>query len=94
MSDFNDWLAIANVKAAYCRLLDTKDWQGWGQLFTEDVVVDVRGSGGTGRTKPLSTIQTVRWLASFSRSRAERRCFCCLAKSARSSGATESPISR
>ena len=48
MSDFNDWLAIANVKAAYCRLLDTKDWQGWGELFTEDAVLDVTGSGSLG----------------------------------------------
>ena len=46
MTDFSDWLAIANVKAAYCRLLDTKDWEGWGQLFTEDFHQDVSGSGG------------------------------------------------
>lgn len=46
MADFADWLAVANLKAAYCRLLDTKDWEGWGQLFTEDVVVDVTDSGG------------------------------------------------
>jgi len=45
-TDFSDWLAICNVKAAYCRLLDTKDWEGWKQLFTEDVVVDTTGSGG------------------------------------------------
>lgn len=44
--DFADWLAIANLKAAYCRLLDTKDWDGWGQLFTEDFHLDVTGSGG------------------------------------------------
>ena len=44
--DFADWLAIANLKAAYCRLLDTKDWEGWGQLFTEDFHLDVSGSGG------------------------------------------------
>ena len=43
---FEDWLAIANLKAAYCRLLDTKDWEGWGRLFTEDAVQDVTGSGG------------------------------------------------
>lgn len=47
MADFNDWLAIAAVKAAYCRLLDTKDWAGWAQLFTEDCEMDVRPSGGT-----------------------------------------------
>lgn len=46
MADFDNWLAIANLKAAYCRLLDTKDWEGWGNLFTEDVVVDVTDSGG------------------------------------------------
>lgn len=44
--DFADWLAIANLKAAYCRLLDTKDWEGWGQLFTEDFHQDVSPSGG------------------------------------------------
>ena len=43
---FADWLAIANLKAVYCRLLDTKDWEGWGQLFAEDAVQDVTGSGG------------------------------------------------
>ena len=45
--DFADWLAICNLKAAYCRLLDTKDWESWKQLFTEDCVVDTRPSGGT-----------------------------------------------
>lgn len=44
--DFADWLAICNLKAAYCRLLDTKDWEGWGQLFTEDFLQDVSPSGG------------------------------------------------
>jgi len=46
-ANFADWLAVAAVKAAYCRLLDTKDWDGWKALFTEDVVVDVTDSGGT-----------------------------------------------
>ena len=45
-ADWADWLAIANLKAAYCRLLDTKDWEGWGRLFSEDAVQDVTGSGG------------------------------------------------
>jgi ketosteroid isomerase-like protein len=44
--DFADWLAIANLKAAYCRLLDSKDWDGWKELFTEDFELDVTGSGG------------------------------------------------
>lgn len=44
--EFADWLAICNLKAAYCRLLDTKDWEGWKQLFTEDCVSDTTDSGG------------------------------------------------
>lgn len=45
--DFADWLAICNLKADYCRLLDTKDWDGWKALFIEDAVIDTRPSGGT-----------------------------------------------
>ncbi|WP_404480898.1 nuclear transport factor 2 family protein [Novosphingobium sp. BL-52-GroH] len=45
--DFADWLAICNLKAAYCRLLDTKDWEGWKALFTHDCVIDTSASGGT-----------------------------------------------
>nr|WP_129780573.1 nuclear transport factor 2 family protein [Peristeroidobacter soli] len=33
-------LAISKVKARYCRMLDTKDWAGFGALFTEDFVLD------------------------------------------------------
>ncbi|GAA0318827.1 nuclear transport factor 2 family protein [Sphingomonas oligophenolica] len=43
---FADWLAIANLKARYCRLLDTKDWAGWAGLFTADFILDATGSGG------------------------------------------------
>lgn len=43
---FADWLAIANLKARYCRLLDTKDWDGFVGLFTEDFLLDASGSGG------------------------------------------------
>ena len=63
MSDdtqFGEWLAICNVKAAYCRLLDSKDWEGWAQLFTEDVEVDVRGSGGTLETGRKEFVASVR----------------------------------
>ena len=60
MTEFNDWLAIAKVKAAYCRLLDTKDWDGWGQLFTEDAVLDVTGSGGTIEHGRLAIVASVR----------------------------------
>ena len=43
--EFADWLAICNVKADYCRLLDTKQWEAWSQVFTEDVIVDVPEAG-------------------------------------------------
>jgi hypothetical protein len=33
--------AIKETKARYCRLLDTKQWHDWGQVFTEDVEMDV-----------------------------------------------------
>lgn len=32
---------IKALKARYCRLMDTKDWQGWGLLFAADAVMDV-----------------------------------------------------
>jgi hypothetical protein len=44
---FSDWLAVANLKARYCRLLDSKDWEGWGALFADDAVVDTTASGGS-----------------------------------------------
>jgi hypothetical protein len=44
---FDDWLAICNLKAAYCRLLDTKQWEAWEQLFTPDCHFDTTGSGGS-----------------------------------------------
>lgn len=45
--DFADWLAICNVKADYCRLLDTKQWDAWAQLFTQDCGFDTTQSGGS-----------------------------------------------
>ena len=39
-------IAIGEVKARYCRLLDTKDWAGYSELFTEDFVLDTTGAGG------------------------------------------------
>lgn len=49
MSDLDtikDWLAICNAKARYCRTLDTKDWDGFRDIFTEDYELDVSDSGG------------------------------------------------
>jgi hypothetical protein len=43
---FSDWLAICNLKARYCRCLDTKDWAGYAAVFTKDLILDTSGSGG------------------------------------------------
>ena len=42
----DDIEAIKQLKARYCRLLDTKDWAGFRQVFADDVVLDSTGSGG------------------------------------------------
>lgn len=38
--------AIKEVKARYCRLLDTKQWEAWGECFTDNVVMDVTDDVG------------------------------------------------
>ncbi len=38
--------AVKDVKARYCRFLDTKDWEGFGNLFTDDAVLDVKEDTG------------------------------------------------
>lgn len=37
---------IKQLKARYCRLLDTKDWVGWRSIFTDDFLSDTAESGG------------------------------------------------
>ncbi len=37
---------IKRLKARYFRTMDTKDWSGMREVFTDDVVVDTTGSGG------------------------------------------------
>ncbi len=46
VASFADWLAICEVKARYCRTLDTKDWDSYADCFTEDLVLDTTPSGG------------------------------------------------
>ncbi|OBI70997.1 nuclear transport factor 2 family protein [Mycobacterium sp. E740] len=38
--------AIKQLKARYCRFLDTKDWAAWRALFADDFVSDTSPAGG------------------------------------------------
>jgi uncharacterized protein (TIGR02246 family) len=42
----DDIEAIKRLKARYFRTMDTKDWDGMRQVFTDDVVIDTTSSGG------------------------------------------------
>jgi hypothetical protein len=47
--------AIRQVKARYCRFLDTKDFESWRTVFTTDVVAKVDLAVSTGGTDPMTT---------------------------------------
>ncbi|WNG94778.1 nuclear transport factor 2 family protein [Mycobacterium sp. ITM-2016-00318] len=38
--------AIKQLKARYCRLLDSKDWDAWRKLFSDDFLSDTSQAGG------------------------------------------------
>jgi uncharacterized protein (TIGR02246 family) len=42
----DDLEAIRQLKARYFRTMDTKDWEGMRQVFTDDVVMDTSEAGG------------------------------------------------
>jgi uncharacterized protein (TIGR02246 family) len=42
----DDVETIKQLKARYFRTMDTKDWSGMRQVFTDDVVIDTTASGG------------------------------------------------
>ena len=44
--DIQAYVAISEVKARYCRLMDTKDWAGYAELFTDDYELDTSYAGG------------------------------------------------
>lgn len=37
---------IKKLKARYCRLLDTKDWSAWRNVFSDDFISDTSQAGG------------------------------------------------
>jgi hypothetical protein len=56
-----DRIAICELKARYCRLLDTKQWDAWSDLFAEDFVLDTSEAGGpppiAGRMAALASVR-------------------------------------
>jgi hypothetical protein len=59
--DISDRIAICEVKARYCRFLDTKQWDAWGDLFTDDFVLDTSEASGpppiTGRDTAVKMVR-------------------------------------
>ena len=56
-----DRIAICELKARYCRLLDTKQWDAWADLFTEDFMLDTSEAGGpppiAGREAAIASVR-------------------------------------
>jgi uncharacterized protein (TIGR02246 family) len=46
MTGIEEIEAIKRLKARYFRTMDTKDWDGMRQVFTDDVVMDTTEAGG------------------------------------------------
>ena len=46
LEEMNDWVAICELKARYCRLLDAKEWDAWRDLFVDDFVSDTSEAAG------------------------------------------------
>lgn len=47
---------IKSLKARYFRLMDTKQWEAWAQVFTDDVVMDVSDEMGAPPDDPEAGI--------------------------------------
>jgi hypothetical protein len=45
-SDMLEIESIKQLKARYCRYLDTKEWSAWRGIFTDDFVSDTAEAGG------------------------------------------------
>lgn len=54
--------AIKQLKARYFRTMDTKDWQGLSECFTEDLIADFRNAPGMytqGRDKYMQELTVI-----------------------------------
>ena len=61
MDSYQDYLAICELKARYCRFLDTKQWDSWTDLFTADLLLDTSEAGGpppiSGRSDAIAMVR-------------------------------------
>ncbi|NHO67407.1 nuclear transport factor 2 family protein [Aestuariicella hydrocarbonica] len=58
---FSDYLDICETKARYCRALDSKNWEEFTDVFTEDLLLDTAPAGGYtihGRAEAISSIRS------------------------------------
>jgi uncharacterized protein (UPF0305 family) len=63
----NDIAEIRQLKARYCRLLDSEEWDAWAECFTPDLTVDIsdelkQGQGETlvnGREKMIEQTRRI-----------------------------------
>ena len=58
----DDLEAIRQLKARYFRTMDTKDWDGMRQVFTDDLAIDTSEAGGalvTGADEFMAFLQEV-----------------------------------
>lgn len=53
--DLDSYQAIQELKSRYCRFMDTKQWQQWSELFTDDVVMDVSDDVSPDIGNPITT---------------------------------------
>lgn len=57
---------IKDLKARYCRFLDTKDWNGMESLFTKDFVLDVAEAGEPAVGRDAALVK-IKWAVSNAR---------------------------
>lgn len=53
---FDDWLAVQQLYAAYAQAVDSRDWDAWWALFTEDCSYRVVPRENHERGLPLATM--------------------------------------
>jgi len=54
LTEYEDIEAIKQLKARYFRMMDTKDWDGFAAVFSDDVEIDTSEDGGGGITHGLA----------------------------------------